>query len=186
MPYKDPAKAKARRKAYQATHRVELNAKARARHAANPEKRNETTRIRRRANPEKHRAHNATYYAKHPEVFRLKHAKLRAAQPELFQAYWARRRASKRGVRINDLSTAQIQEIKQAAGFLCAYCGKKFPANKLTIDHIIPLIAHGDNTLHNVTVACKSCNSKKHTGPPLKQVQPLLLTIALPKKKKDK
>lgn len=46
---------------------------------------------------------------------------------------------------------------------------------RLTKDHSTPLSKGSAHTLTNVVPACQSCNSKKHTGPPLKPVQPLLL-----------
>jgi 5-methylcytosine-specific restriction endonuclease McrA len=44
---------------------------------------------------------------------------------------------------------------------ICHYCGKKFPASELTMDHIVPLVRGGKSTRGNVAPACRECNSKK-------------------------
>lgn len=43
----------------------------------------------------------------------------------------------------------------------CCYCGNKFPVDKLTREHIIPVSRGGGNTWMNVVAACKSCNCAK-------------------------
>jgi hypothetical protein len=105
-----------------------------------------------------------------------------AANPEPNLARNARWRARKRGATINDLSAAQWKEIKAAYDHRCVYCGRKM--KRLTQDHLLPLSRGGTNTVANVVPACLSCNSRKYTGPPLIPVQPLLLTLAKPFKKR--
>lgn len=43
-------------------------------------------------------------------------------------------------------------------GNRCACCGKE---SKLTVDHVIPLIKGGTNSIDNIQPLCQSCNSKK-------------------------
>jgi len=44
---------------------------------------------------------------------------------------------------------------------MCFYCGRKYRAIELTMDHIIPL-ARGGKSIHaNIVPACKDCNNKK-------------------------
>lgn len=102
-------------------------------------------------------------YENNPEPIRLT-ARLSAAK----------RRAEKRRAPRNDLTRAQWLMIQQRQDHRCAYCGKRCKG-KLTQDHITPLAFGGSHTLHNVIGACKSCNSRKHVGPPPVPVQPLLL-----------
>jgi len=45
--------------------------------------------------------------------------------------------------------------------FTCQYCIKKFSANELTFDHLIPRCLEGKTTWTNVVSACTSCNLKK-------------------------
>lgn len=50
---------------------------------------------------------------------------------------------------------------------LCYYCKKKFPVNKLTLDHIVPLARFGTTTPGNVVPACLECNKKKGVDTPV-------------------
>lgn len=43
----------------------------------------------------------------------------------------------------------------------CYFCGKKFPKEKLTMDHLIPLAKGGFSIKNNLVVSCKDCNSSK-------------------------
>ena len=43
----------------------------------------------------------------------------------------------------------------------CYYCGEKFAAENLSMDHLVPLVRGGRSTKNNVVVACKQCNSEK-------------------------
>lgn len=44
---------------------------------------------------------------------------------------------------------------------VCHYCGGVFPAEELTMDHLVPMIRGGKSTPGNVVPACRECNSKK-------------------------
>ncbi len=44
---------------------------------------------------------------------------------------------------------------------ICHYCGRKFPPDELTMDHIVPVIRGGKSTRGNCVAACKDCNSRK-------------------------
>ncbi|RNC69891.1 MAG: HNH endonuclease [Desulfuromonadales bacterium] len=43
----------------------------------------------------------------------------------------------------------------------CHYCGKLFPPEELTMDHLVPIIRGGKSTRGNVVPACKECNNRK-------------------------
>jgi len=43
----------------------------------------------------------------------------------------------------------------------CQYCGRTAPEVKLTIDHIVPVSAGGDNEHTNLVAACADCNAGK-------------------------
>ena len=43
----------------------------------------------------------------------------------------------------------------------CQYCGQKFPASKLTFDHVVPRARGGRTTWTNVVTCCTPCNQQK-------------------------
>jgi 5-methylcytosine-specific restriction enzyme A len=56
----------------------------------------------------------------------------------------------------------QSQWWKQQVGpGVCYHCQGKFPANELTMDHLLPLAAGGKSTKKNCVPSCKECNTKK-------------------------
>jgi HNH endonuclease len=171
MPHKDPVVERAYR---------------RRKYHANIEARREKNRLDsvlfRQRHPDKMKAQNDSYrqrnLEKERERSRIANQRRRKEHPDKVhayeQAYRPTKIARKKGAPIYDLTHEQWVAIQEAQDHRCAYCGKRFKW-RLTRDHITPLAKNGPHTLHNVIGACKSCNCKKHTGPPLKPVQPLLL-----------
>lgn len=45
--------------------------------------------------------------------------------------------------------------------YTCQYCGRKLPADKLNIDHVVPRSKGGRNTWTNLVCTCHECNTKK-------------------------
>lgn len=43
----------------------------------------------------------------------------------------------------------------------CQYCGRYFPTNELSIDHVRPRAQGGDDSWENLVCACVKCNAKK-------------------------
>lgn len=43
----------------------------------------------------------------------------------------------------------------------CQYCGKRFSATDLTLDHVVPRVQGGGNSWSNLVCACMKCNTKK-------------------------
>lgn len=61
---------------------------------------------------------------------------------------------------IHDLLKNNIAKIQSPD--VCWYCGKKVENPKeLTVDHIIPRSKGGDNSMDNIFLVCKTCNSSK-------------------------
>lgn len=56
------------------------------------------------------------------------------------------------------ISSARRLAVFRRDGFLCRECGSDAD---LTIDHIHPVSRGGDNSLENLRVLCRCCNSKK-------------------------
>jgi len=197
---------------YRETHRELLRAKAAAHLRKNHENIRTRRKELYAEAPERHRQYAKESYARHTEkarktalayyhahrkvmlerqrAYRQKNRekarnRLRTWQiehPERIRASNAKRRARKANAPQNDLTHQQWMSIQEMQNHRCAYCGKRCKG-KLAQDHITPLGPKGSHTLHNVIGACRSCNSKKHTGPPLVPVQPFLLTSAPTKKK---
>lgn len=53
------------------------------------------------------------------------------------------------------------QNVYLRDGFRCQYCGREFPPQELTCDHVIPRSRGGKTDWTNVVTCCKSCNHKK-------------------------
>lgn len=77
------------------------------------------------------------------------------------RARYAKRRQRRLSRVVNDLSTAEWNELRDAWGG-CAYCGVTESA--LQKDCIQPISRGGRYTLENVVPACASCNASKHTN----------------------
>lgn len=67
--------------------------------------------------------------------------------------------------RYNSLKQNEVrysrQTIFERDGHICIYCNKKFPRNKLNIEHILPRSRGGKSNFTNTATCCYSCNSKK-------------------------
>jgi len=72
----------------------------------------------------------------------------------------------KEKAKARDLRRTSWWKNKIASG-ICHYCGKKFPAKELTMDHLIPLARGGTSSKGNIVAACKECNTKKKILLPL-------------------
>ena len=57
---------------------------------------------------------------------------------------------------------------------LCLYCGRDYPRQHLTRDHVVPLSRGGRDTWENVVSACFHCNSRKGGRTPQQASMPLL------------
>lgn len=57
----------------------------------------------------------------------------------------------------------------------CLYCGKRFSAHELTLDHVMPESRGGRSTWDNLVTCCKICNRRKADKTPEEANMPLLL-----------
>ena len=53
---------------------------------------------------------------------------------------------------------------------VCHYCGKRFPAAALTMDHVVPVARGGRSAKGNVVPACQACNRSKAFLTPAEQI----------------
>jgi 5-methylcytosine-specific restriction endonuclease McrA len=45
--------------------------------------------------------------------------------------------------------------------FRCVYCGNRFTAEELSVDHVEPRVRGGDQSPGNLVTACRACNNRK-------------------------
>lgn len=64
---------------------------------------------------------------------------------------------------------------------ICQYCGKKFPTDKLNLDHVVPKSQGGKNTWENLVCSCIACNSKKAGRTPAEAKMKLIKQPVMPK-----
>ncbi len=65
---------------------------------------------------------------------------------------------------------------------MCAYCGIELPGQRLTRDHIVPLVQGGRDTWMNVVTACRACNQAKSGRTPEQAGMELLYAPYVPNK----
>lgn len=59
-------------------------------------------------------------------------------------------------------------------GHICQYCGQKFPARDLTLDHVVPRSCGGPMSWTNIVSSCTDCNLQKANRTPKEAKMPLL------------
>jgi len=62
--------------------------------------------------------------------------------------------------KVRDLRHSQWWKRRLAKG-VCHWCGRRFAAAELTMDHIVPIARGGLSTKGNVVTCCKECNNRK-------------------------
>ena len=67
---------------------------------------------------------------------------------------------SREKLKARELKRSQWWKNKLAEG-VCHYCNNKFPADEVTMDHIVPMVRGGKSTKGNVVPCCKKCNNEK-------------------------
>ena len=64
----------------------------------------------------------------------------------------------------------------------CQYCGKRFPTNELSLDHVVPRSVGGRATWENIVCACMRCNVKKGGRTPQQAHMELICKPVKPKR----
>jgi hypothetical protein len=65
---------------------------------------------------------------------------------------------------------------------VCAYCGEELPSQRLTRDHVVPVVQGGRDTWMNVVTACRSCNQMKSGRTPQQACMELIYAPYVPNK----
>ena len=53
---------------------------------------------------------------------------------------------------------------------VCHYCGRKFPPEELTMDHVVPVARGGRSVRGNVVPSCRACNASKGVATPAERI----------------
>jgi 5-methylcytosine-specific restriction endonuclease McrA len=97
-------------------------------------------------------------------VERAGHRKFAAQNPDKIRAYKHRRRVrEKSGDHFTD---AQISNLYEKQRGKCAVCFSRLGA-KYHIDHVVPLVAGGANSIDNIQLLCVPCNLSKGGKDPI-------------------
>ena len=104
-------------------------------------------------NLERAREDSRDRYRANPAIFKARARAYKKAHPELARADRRKRYLG----RNRDAYRYALELLKDP----CAYCGGRAGQ----VDHIVSLAAGGDNSLENLTAACRSCNSEKRDNP---------------------
>ena len=170
-----PEKSREYTSAYRLRHPERVRATLKASRAKRKAERAAYDKARRLAEPEIFVERQRRWNENNREYVRAHHNDWNRQNPEKARAREQRKRARRAAVPINDFTVEQWRALCKAAGYLCCYCGKKFPSTKLTPDHLTPYAKQGSNTLHNILPCCGRCNSAKRDRDVPSPVQPFLL-----------
>lgn len=164
-------KERARIHVYKSNHRDLINRKERERYHSDVERSRERAIQRgykyRQTDKYKQRYHE--WWKKHYSAnkARLYAAKKRYIKTELGRIGLIRSLQKRRKYYSEDRGNFypnEIIELLEYQNNSCARCGNTFSKTfRYTVDHIIPLSKGGDNTISNIQLLCRSCNSIKAT-----------------------
>jgi len=131
---------------------------------ANPEKARAATKRWEAENKEHVAEKHRGWFDAHPEKRKEYHDKWKKEHPERIRAFWKDNSTKRRAMKANadgNYSYSEFLSVCDDAGWLCVYCGCRLDVKTATADHMIPLSRNGANGIDNITLACRSCNSKK-------------------------
>lgn len=105
---------------------------------------------------------------RHPEESKARARQFRRSHPDLISLYNHRRRAYRKGRASDDYTPTEIAE---RDGWRCGICGAHISRDlghphprSLSIDHIVPYAAGGDDTRANVQASHLTCNVRKNVN----------------------
>lgn len=73
------------------------------------------------------------------------------------------------------------RNIYEHYGYLCCYCGKKFPTQDLNLEHVIPKSRGGEASWDNIVTSCIPCNLTKGNRLPKEAGMKLLIAPSKPR-----
>jgi 5-methylcytosine-specific restriction endonuclease McrA len=106
------------------------------------------------------RERNRRRYVQDPKAWNAYQKLWRERNPERAHAYGSAARAKRRGAEKGTAFTsAEWLALLEWHGGRCIYCGSR---DSIEVDHRIPLVRGGSNSIDNVAPACRSCNRRKN------------------------
>jgi len=168
---KNKEEIKQRVKEYRDNHKKECLERANKWRKENPEKRKEILKRyydkKKEEEPEYFNKKAMEHYHKDVEKSRKKLRDYRKKNP-IKTRYWKYKRRIRCDFTVVD-KEHMTEEFKKGVlikireqDFRCLYCGKDV-SEDYSLDHRIPLSRGGDNTVENIDIVCKDCNTKKST-----------------------
>jgi 5-methylcytosine-specific restriction endonuclease McrA len=79
--------------------------------------------------------------------------------------YYIRRRSLRKQGAGGTHTKKEFNDLCARMKWQCEYCGKQLNMKTATEDHIVAIASGGDDSILNIAVACRSCNSSKQTRP---------------------
>jgi len=73
------------------------------------------------------------------------------------------------------------QNIYSRDKYRCQYCGRKFPSEDLTYDHVLPKSRGGKTEWNNIVTSCMPCNRQKGGRTPSEACMSLVQTPVRPR-----
>lgn len=126
---------------------------------ANKEKRQDYEKEYREANKIKIQLRSLDWQKVNPDRCRDIQRRWRKANPEKLRAYEHKRRA-REVVAGGSFSASDIKNLYRLQNGRCPYCQISIESG-YHIDHFIPLVLGGTNSITNLVLACPSCNLSK-------------------------
>jgi hypothetical protein len=83
---------------------------------------------------------------------------------------------------LNKVPPLSNRELFHRDRHICAYCGEESSGQRLTRDHIVPVVQGGRDTWMNVVTACRACNQRKSGRTPEQAGIELLYAPYVPNK----
>lgn len=108
---------------------------------------------------DKNNARVRTWYYANPEKAKAGYKRNYEKNRKKYYAY-ANARIHRRRANGGSHTPAEIDELYEWQGGVCFYCGADL-SNGYHKDHYIPIFLGGDNTIHNIVLACQPCNNSK-------------------------
>ncbi len=166
-------KIKAQQRSYRQANAENLSAKKKIYYAINVlrlrQKAKENYRVKVKDRVEQKRIYRQT----HREICINSRRKYKLTHRAILRERTLRYRRRIRRAKIRDFTANQWEQLQILYNHRCVYCHQRNKGT-LTRDHIIPVSKGGNHTWTNIVPACRQCNGKKFTGPPLVPIQSFL------------